>query len=138
MTHAFFAMMGGFAVDTRGTGDAYFPDDAARELVFNYVGLKALAQDKPQLLDVSKDDILDKSKASGLVKSVACIQALWFCMQCIYRLAQLRSISLLEVGAFPQLLNVLLRRLRFWFSSYASIRFPEESRCRWALSELFH
>ena len=89
--------MGGFACTTRGIGDVYFPEDTPREFVFTFAGVAALARDRPHILDISKETIADKSKASGLAKGIACAQAIWFCVQCLDRLTQARSISLLEV-----------------------------------------
>lgn len=50
--------------------------------------------------DVTKAEILDKSKASTLVKTLTCLQAFWFCLQCIVRLTMNTSISLLELNVF--------------------------------------
>jgi hypothetical protein len=52
----------------------------------------------PELVpNISKSHILDKSKANGIAKLLVCIQASWFCAQCISRLAHQLPISLLEV-----------------------------------------
>jgi hypothetical protein len=39
-------------------------------------------------LDISRSYISDKSNASGLVKAIVCIQALWLCIQALSRVLQ--------------------------------------------------
>ena len=105
MTHGFYVAMGGFVLEPSGrSSDAFLP--ASRKTVcllpggLRYILRNAeLLKNKPTLVpNISETDILDKSKASALAKTFVCLQALWFCAQCITRLAQRLPISLLEVS----------------------------------------
>ena len=45
---------------------------------------------------ISEKGIKDKAKANGFAKTLICVQAIWFCLQFITRLAQRLPVSLLE------------------------------------------
>lgn len=78
-------------------------------------GLAYLAETAPELLpDISEEFIRDKSNANGLAKLLVCLQALWFCMQCILRLAQGYAMSLLELNVFGHALCALLIYALWW------------------------
>jgi hypothetical protein len=115
--HSFFALQGGFIVDTSAfpEPEKYFPDSMER-LFFNFRGLLFLVKEEPWLLpDVSDDEILDKSKADSFVKGIACLQAIWFAVQCIQRLATPGfSVSLLEMNVFTHSLCALLIYGLWW------------------------
>ena len=97
MTHAFYAYMGGFALDSRGTNNPILPN-GLEQMRLTLKGLVVALKLRPELLqDFPVDTILDKSKASPLAKAIVCVQALWFCVQCLERLIQSAPISLLEV-----------------------------------------
>jgi len=63
---------------------------------------------------ISETQIRDKSKASGLAKTLVCIQAAWFCMQCIVRLTQGLTISLLELNTFAHALCAFIVYILWW------------------------
>ena len=69
--------------------------------------------------NLSEQDIMDKSKADGLAKTLVCVQALWFCAQCISRVAQRLPITLLELNAFAHSLCALLVYLLWWHKPLA-------------------
>ncbi|KAK3351893.1 hypothetical protein B0H65DRAFT_421390, partial [Neurospora tetraspora] len=48
----------------------------------------------------SLEHIRDKSKGNTMAKILVCIQASWFCIQCLTRFAQGLAISLLELNTF--------------------------------------
>ena len=78
-------------------------------------GLLYILEDEPDLIpDISKEYIWDKSKAGNLAKTLVCLQALWFCVQCILRLAQGLTISLLELNVFCHAICTLLVYLLWW------------------------
>ncbi|KAF1355437.1 hypothetical protein BDV97DRAFT_267449, partial [Delphinella strobiligena] len=60
------------------------------------------------------DDIMDKSKANGLMKLLAVTQALWFCLQCITRLSQELPIALLEIHVFGYAVCAFLIYVLWW------------------------
>jgi hypothetical protein len=67
------------------------------------------------LPDPASEEIEDKSKADALGKGIVCIQALWFIIQCVARLASERySISLLELNTLAHALCMLLIYWLWW------------------------
>ena len=112
--HSFYAVMGGFAFDTSESTPSFLPNGRVR-LTLNLRGLVYVAEKAPWLLpDLSRDFIKDKSKASGLAKLLVCLQAIWFCVQCILRLAQGYAISLLELNVFGHCVCALLIYALWW------------------------
>lgn len=77
MMHAFYAIMGGFAMDTP-RDQPFLPDGRTRRVLTGR-GFKGLIKLRPQLYPaISETYIVDKSKASVLAKTIVCIQASWF------------------------------------------------------------
>ena len=98
MDHTFYAYMGGFALDSTGAGRPILPPDRER-MQLTPKGVLIALKVKPEILEsLLVNDVLDKSKASPLAKAIVCCQALWFCVQCIGRLAESLPLSLLEVS----------------------------------------
>jgi hypothetical protein len=101
MKHSHYAVMGGFAIipgelNARGYHDMFLPRYFER-LTITPDGLEFLANlDIELVLNTSESEIRDKSNANGLGKALVCIQAFWFCIQCVTRLCQGLEISLLE------------------------------------------
>jgi hypothetical protein len=114
MIHSHFAIMGGFAFDT-GTGvESFLPGQRTRVTLSNR-GVYALAQNAPEFLpNFSEQQIQDKSKANNLAKTLVCLQATWFCLQCVSRLGINLSISLLELNTFAHALCTLIIYLLWW------------------------
>lgn len=114
LVHGFYAVMGGFALDSSNATENFLPDSRTRAALTT-TGLGFLLEHEPDLLpDVSEDQIKDKSKADGLQKFLICVQALWFCATCITRLASSLPISLLELNAFGHALCALLIYAMWW------------------------
>ena len=100
MTHAFYAYMGGFALDSTGTNTPILPP-GQEQMRLTLKGLVVALKLRPELLqDFPVDTIRDKSKASSLAKAIFCVQTVWFCVQCLERLIKSAPMSLLEVGRF--------------------------------------
>jgi hypothetical protein len=87
---AFFAIMGGFAVEFNTVNGPRFLTLRAKDIV--NVGMMDRIHDYPL------SDIDDKSKASGIAKFVACFQAGWTLLQCLGRLDQHLYITILELN----------------------------------------
>lgn len=108
--------MGGYAVELGGLLSLYDrqdPDKGRRML--RPTALRKIAQNAPELLpDVSSRHILDKSKASGLGKVLACLQAFWFLMQVMGRLATGLPISLLELNVLLHVVCCLCIYVAWW------------------------
>ncbi len=114
LVHGFYAAMGGFAMDSSTSEQPFLPDNRTRAAL-TPDGLRFLLQHEPDSLpDISEEQILDKSKADGVKKFLVCAQALWFCLQCISRLAQALPVSLLELNTFGHSLCTLLIYLLWW------------------------
>jgi hypothetical protein len=97
MVHAFYAVMGGFVFDVTDYPEPFL-QEGYRRMTLSAKGFIDLAEKAPKLIpNIPESRILDKSKANGIAKAIVCIQASWFCAQCITRLAQGLPISLLEV-----------------------------------------
>lgn len=114
LVHGFYAAMGGFAMDCSTCEQPFLPENRTRAAL-TPDGLRFLLQHEPDSLpDISEEQILDKSKADGVKKFLVCAQALWFCLQCISRLAQALPVSLLELNTFGHSLCTLVIYLLWW------------------------
>ena len=112
--HSHYALMGGFAVESAPKGDMFLPGNPSR-LILTPAAIRFLADKEPALIpNISKEHIHDKSKASGLAKALVCMQASWFCIQCVARLANDMAISLLELNTFAHAMCTLLIYLLWW------------------------
>ena len=114
MTHSFYAIMGGFAFDTSDAQPNFLPNHRSR-LCISVSGLAYIAEKAPGLIpDIAEEQIKDKSKADSLAKFLVCLQALWFCVQCITRVTQRKAISLLELNTFAHAFCALLIYALWW------------------------
>jgi hypothetical protein len=93
---AFFAVSGGFAVDS----STFWRQS---QLTFTPAGILKLAK-SGKLPTPSVDSVIDKSKADTIAKMLVCIQAGWFVVQCIARLCQKLPLSLLEIHVLTHIL----------------------------------
>jgi hypothetical protein len=100
MVHGFYAAMGGYVIRSHSL-DKTYPITGQGRMTLTKSGVLYLLQVAPEVFpDLSEDEILDKSKASTFIKTLTCLQGLWFCLQCIVRLTMNTSISLLELNVF--------------------------------------
>ena len=114
MTHSFYAIMGGFAFDTSDAQPNFLPNHRSR-LCISVNGLAYIADKAPGLIpDIAEGQIKDKSKADNLAKFLVCLQALWFCVQCITRVTQRKAIGLLELNTFAHAFCALLIYALWW------------------------
>jgi hypothetical protein len=112
--HSWYVIMGGIAFDTSSASKPFLPESRER-IVLTAEGILKLAEYWPDLLPrLSQGDIEDKSKSDGLAKLITCWQATWFCVQCICRLTQGFSISLLELNVFGHAICALLIYMLWW------------------------
>ncbi|KAI3394330.1 hypothetical protein diail_2882 [Diaporthe ilicicola] len=110
ITHSWYAVMGGYSYKLRDGPKVYLPDDHNREqLILRDEALRFVAEHEPGVIPRLSDlEILDKSSSSTFVKIIALFQALWFSLQCVVRMAQGLSISLLELTTFAHCIVALL------------------------------
>ena len=114
MVHGFYAAMGGYAISSHFL-DKRCPITGQGRLTLTKGGILWLLQMAPEVFpDLSEDEILDKSKASTLVKALTCLQALWFCLQCAVRLTMDTSISLLELNVFGHCICTFIIYAIWW------------------------
>ena len=102
-THGFYAVMGGFAVDT----SSFWKKE---QTTFTPAGIVKLAE-LGLLPAMSEKDIQDKSKANSFAKVLVCWQAGWFLIQFAARLAKGLPVTLLELHTVAQAI--------FAFAAYA-------------------
>ncbi|KAL9019840.1 MAG: hypothetical protein Q9185_002889 [Variospora sp. 1 TL-2023] len=106
--------MGGYAFATDISDEPFLPSSYTRATI-TPDGLLFLLDHEPDALPyLSREQIKDKSKADGLKKTLVCAQALWFCVQCITRLAQALPVSLLELNTFAHALCTLVIYILWW------------------------
>ena len=114
MTHSFYAIMGGLAFDTSDAAPNFLLYHRSRLCISAY-GLGYIAEKAPELIpDIAEKHINDKSKADSLAKFLVCLQALWFCVQCMTRVTQRKAISLLELNTFAHAFCALLIYALWW------------------------
>ena len=112
--HSWYALMGGFAFDVSGASEPILPG-GREQLTITLEGLLMLAKYWPHLIPrISRADIEDKSKNDSLAKALTCWQAIWFCAQCISRLADRLPITLLELNVFGHAFCTLLTYAIWW------------------------
>ena len=105
--------MGGLTLDTSRLGIRIF--DNRKACVLTPKALRQIASLQPSMLpDISEADILDKSKANILAKSLVCLQGAWFSAQFIGRLATSHIISLLELNTFLHAICCFLMYAAWW------------------------
>ncbi|KAL8695800.1 MAG: hypothetical protein Q9201_007955, partial [Fulgogasparrea decipioides] len=115
LRQAFLIVAGGLAVETKAFHQESYltvtPDGA--------IELAMLGLLKP----ISETVIDDKSKADPITKTIACVQAGWFIVQCISRVAQHLPLTLLEVHVLTHVLMAFLMYL-FWFAKPYGVLSP--------------
>lgn len=114
--HSHLAVMGGFAFDTsKHPVIERLLHKGHKRATLSQLLLVDLANYMPSLIpDISEAVIKDKSKASKITKTLVCMQATWFCAQCIDRLAAGLLVSLLELNTFGHCLCALLTYFLWW------------------------
>ncbi|PSS08908.1 hypothetical protein PHLCEN_2v3398 [Hermanssonia centrifuga] len=114
--------MGGFVFDA--SAEPKFLPNSYTRAVLTPEGLQELLKHDPELIpDLSDEVIMDKSKADGLAKGLLLLQAFWFCINCLSRLAQSLPLSLLEVTTLAHALCTLFTYILWWHKPL-SIREP--------------
>lgn len=114
LVHGFYAAMGGYAIQSHCL-DKQYPITGQGRLTLTKGGILWLLQMAPEVFpNLSEDEILDKSKASTLVKALTCLQAFWFCLQCFVRLTMDTSISLLELNVFGHCICTFIIYAIWW------------------------
>jgi hypothetical protein len=109
MSMAFYALSGG-CVYTSKTGE---------QRVLRKDAIAYLAAFEPQsLLQLQRVVLQNPGKANAIGKAVTCVQAFWFCSQCIARLSGNLAVSLLELNTFAHCISTLLIYIFWWDKPY--------------------
>jgi hypothetical protein len=107
--------MGGLAVDITDPEFQIFEPKQYTQLTLTERGIRWIHHRAPELIpNIPEAEIWDRSKANGLTKTLVCLQTTWFCAQCIGRLSQQFTISLLELNTFAHALCTLLVYILWW------------------------
>ncbi|KAK4989144.1 hypothetical protein LTR50_003480 [Elasticomyces elasticus] len=115
MKQAFFAVSGGFAVDST----SFWKHD---QLMFSPVAIMELA--KLDLLPrIPEETVEEKSRADATTKALVCLQAGWFFVQSIARLAQHLPLTLLEIHTMAHVACAFCMYL-FWLEKPYDVRSP--------------
>ncbi|KAK9422155.1 hypothetical protein SUNI508_05163 [Seiridium unicorne] len=109
--HSFYAVMGGFTVNTSIDGQQFIPDATKRTLSVKLNKFVARLGDLP---DFPVEVIKDKSKADALAKSLAIIQAGWFVLQAITRQASGLMVTPLELSTLADAVCALVIYYLWW------------------------
>ncbi|KAK6538135.1 hypothetical protein TWF694_011017 [Orbilia ellipsospora] len=112
--HSFYVTMGGFVFDVDESTEeemTFIPHHKRMTLTPEATIILAKCGHLP---DIDPDDIKDKSKADGLAKVLVILQAGWFLVQTLARLAQHLPISLIEVNTMGHVLCALIVYILWW------------------------
>ncbi|KAF2116958.1 hypothetical protein BDV96DRAFT_598786 [Lophiotrema nucula] len=113
ITHSYFTLMGGFGIQVQDIN--FMVSKRHTRLTLTPHGLEFVAKHAPHLIpEIPEGALRDKSKANGLAKTLVCLQATWFCIQCITRLSQALTISLLELNTFAHAVCTLVIYFLWW------------------------
>lgn len=126
LTHSWYAIMGGYSYNLRQGTRVFLPDDQGRQrVVLRDEALRFVAVHAPAAIPpLAEATILDKSSAGTFVKILALFQALWFSLQCIARMGQGLSLSLLELTTFAHCVVALIIGW-LWLRKPLDIREPD-------------
>lgn len=145
MTHSWYAVMGGYSYALRSNSQVHLPDDRGRESVtLTASALRFIVQHEPSIIPhLSVAAIMDKSSAGAFIKIITLFQALWFSLQCIARMGQGLSISLLELTTFAHcivglVIGWLWLRKPLDISMPDALEIPDDAReAHWLMALLY-
>ena len=91
MTHGFYATTGGIAFEIPeniNESEQFLPSHSKEVWFISHKGIRILSEQaelRDMIPNLSREEIESRSKANGFAKTLVCIQALWFIIQCITR-----------------------------------------------------
>jgi len=128
VTHGFFAGMGGFAFDPL-TEAISLKEEAKSRVALSTKAILILAR-HGHIPEISKEAIMDKSKADPIAKALVCVQAGWCLLQYIGRLAGHLPVTLLELNTLGHAVCALLIYI-FWWHKPLDIKEPQVLSGEW-------
>ncbi|KAL6354465.1 hypothetical protein LRP88_11802 [Fusarium phalaenopsidis] len=117
LVHSFVIVMGGLSVDMSGDPERTWPTYCNRLTLTPACFEECFGRDEFLDIDLGflrKETISSREKTDHLAKALIIIQALWFCVQFIGRLAQALPVSLLELNTFAHALCALFVYVLWW------------------------
>jgi hypothetical protein len=109
MSMVFYALSGGCVYASK-TGEQ-------RVLRGNAIANLAVFEPR-SLLQLQRVVLQHPGKANAIGKAITCVQAFWFCSQCIARLSGNLAVSLLELNTFAHCISTLLIYIFWWEKPY--------------------
>ena len=112
MRHAFFANMGGFALQTQVADKGAFPlfPLNAQQVLYlvenDYIAYNDVC--------IEKELIKDRDKVDGIVRLITVCQMSWFFVTCVARACQNLAVTVLELAAVGFILNSLCTFFFWW------------------------
>lgn len=126
--------MGGFVTDIpTAAKDSFLQQRLAPEtfrVTLTVEGLSLLVKCGHLPPRISKESIIDKSKADSLAKALVCLQAIWCLVQVIGRLASHLPVTLLEINTLGHALCALAIYM-CWWSKPLDINVPHVVSSDW-------
>lgn len=115
-THSFLVTMGGLAFSAYDeAGERFIPGDVNQWIRITPAGVRFLMEREPELLRaISQTEIMDKSKANGLVKFITVCQTSWFGLQCLFRLVEGLVVSPLEINTLGHVICAIAMNAMWW------------------------
>jgi len=106
---AFYALSGGCIFKSKYVGGKTLSAEALDYLV---------RHDPQSLVPLQKAILQEPSKADGIAKTITCVQAVWFCSQCFWRVGQGMATSLLELNTWAHCVCALFIYFFWWHKPY--------------------
>ncbi|KAG1778921.1 hypothetical protein EV702DRAFT_967397 [Suillus placidus] len=127
-THGFFAMMGGFMLYYNGKPHHTLTPDELFDFILSG------RVDQNQAVEITEDEIEDKSKRDVISKAVLVLQITWFLTQYITRYIEHLAITQLEVGTLAfAVLNLIT--CCFWWKKPHNVQRPHRVYLKDEISE---
>ncbi len=112
--------MGGFIIDTDDNGEEPYISGSP-QLFLTARGVLFIAEKGGEIPDISKDSILDRSKADNLAKGLVCMQASWIIIQCLGRVFYHLPLTLLEINTLGHVICAFAM-YGFWLKKPLDVR----------------
>ncbi|KLO05221.1 hypothetical protein SCHPADRAFT_839669 [Schizopora paradoxa] len=106
LKHGFYATMGGFVLENASGHPRKLTSYGAEQFMDLHFDL---------VPNLSLESISDREKSTNLGKALLIVQVVWFCLNCISRLAERLPLTLLEVTTLAHGLFTLLSYAMWWF-----------------------
>lgn len=106
-SYGFFVAMGGITVSTAAIHEHISKITLTRQ------GVASLAT-HGHFVEISDEEIVDRSKANPIAKALVCSLVLWFFSQCIVRFARGYPLALLEIHTMVHVVCAILTYILWW------------------------